>query len=258
MDWDTFRAARAAGAAPLIVAHRGTPTIAPENSLTGFAGAMALGADVLETDLHVTADGEIVLFHDRTLARTSTGAGPLFAHTLAALQQYRLRGPDGHATEEQIPTLRELLEMTQGRIPLLLELKDWRFLQPVYGRALVGLLADYGVLAKCAIISFNHLLIDAVRRVRPDLPMGMVTLTNPLPTKRGPLLGPFWPLLCLNPGYVAWAHRQGQNVAPLDTTPEKRMGYYMRLGVDALLADDPAAARAAMQQCLAAQLASRY
>jgi glycerophosphoryl diester phosphodiesterase len=248
MDWNTFLQNRQAGARPLLIAHRGAPLVAPENSLAGFAAGLAQGADVLETDLRVSADGEIVLFHDATPARTSDGQGPLFAQTLAQLKQWRLRGPDGRLTEERIPTLLELLTLTQGKVPLLLELKDWRFLQPTVAQRLVRLLAAYGLLAKCAIISFNQVLVAAVHAVAPTLPVGLVTMTNPRPSAVGQLLGPAWPLLWLNPRYVADAHQQGKIVAPLDTTPASRMGYYRRLGVDALLADDPAGVLAAMEQ----------
>jgi glycerophosphoryl diester phosphodiesterase len=89
-------------------------------------------------------------------------------------------------------------------------------------------------------------LVHAVRAVRGDLPIGQITLFDPVPRPGVHLLGPIWPLLMANPAYVAWAHRLGCLVAPLDTEPQKRMGYYRQLGVDAVLADDPAAARAAL------------
>lgn len=248
MDWNEFLQTRAQRPYPLLIAHRGANRLAPENSLTAFRIAQAQGADALETDLHVTRDGEIVLFHDHTLQRMTDGAGPLFAQSLREVKQRRLRGPDGLFTEERIPTLLELLSATQGQMPLLLELKDIRFFEPRHAERLVRTLADYGILAKCAIISFNQALVRAVRQVCPALPVGTITLLNPLPVGEGQLLGPFWPLLWLNPCYVAWAHQQGRIVAPLDTTPQQRMARYLRLGVDAVLADDPAAALDAMQR----------
>jgi glycerophosphoryl diester phosphodiesterase len=142
---------------------------------------------------------------------------------------------------------------TQGEMPLLLELKDWRFLQRQHAERLVRVLADYGVLAKCAIISFNQSLVRSIRQVHEGIPVGTITLLNPIPQGEGQLLGPFWPLLWLNPFYVAWAHRLGRIVAPLDTTPQKRMSRYWRMGVDAVLADDPAAALAAMKRAAAAR-----
>jgi glycerophosphoryl diester phosphodiesterase len=252
LDWDHFLQTRALRRYPLLIAHRGANRLAPENSLPAFAIAQSQGADVLETDLHVTSDGEIVLFHDHTLERMSDGAGPLFAHSLLELKRRRLRGPDGKITAEPIPTLIELLTATQGQMPLLLELKDWRFLDPRHAERLVRILGDYGVLAKCAIISFNQALVRSIRQVCGQIPVGTITLLNPIPQGEGQLLGPFWPLLWLNPAYVAWAHRRGRLVAPLDTTPERRMERYLRMGVDAVLADDPAAALAAMKPSVAA------
>lgn len=255
MNWDEFLSTRAERIYPLLIAHRGASLMAPENSLAAFAIAQAQGADAMETDLRITLDGELVLFHDSTLERTSNGRGPLFAQSLAELKQWQLRGPDGQLTGERIPTLIELLAATQAEMPLLLELKDWRFVDRRHAEKLVRTLAHYGVLAKCAIISFNQALVTAIRQVNPTIPVGMITLTNPIPQAGGELLGPFWPLLWINPFYVAWAHRLGQIVAPLDTTPERRMDRYLRMGVDAVLADDPAAALAAMQRSVAARQA---
>lgn len=255
MDWSQFLQTRAQRQYPLLIAHRGANKLAPENSLTAFAIAQQQGADVLETDLHVTCDDEIVLFHDHTLDRMSDGHGPLFAQSLHDLKRWRLRGPDGQLTDEHIPTLIELLAATQGKMPLLLELKDWRFVDRRHAERLVRILADYGVLAKCAIISFNQALVRAIRHVYDGIPVGTITLANPIPQAEGQLLGPFWPLLWLNPLYVSWAHKMGRIVAPLDTTPQRRMERYLRMGVDAVLADDPAAALVAMRSCVAAQQA---
>src|SRR5215213_2794656 len=124
MDWNQFLQTRAHRPYPLLIAHRGANHLAPENSLTAFAIAQEQGADVLETDLHVSRDGEIIVFHDHTLQRMSDGQGPLFSQSLAELKQLRLRGRDGKLTQERIPTLIELLTATQGQMPLLLELKD--------------------------------------------------------------------------------------------------------------------------------------
>jgi glycerophosphoryl diester phosphodiesterase len=248
MDWSEFLQTRGQRQYPLLIAHRGANRLAPENSLRAFALAQEQGAEAMETDLHVTRDGEIVVFHDHILERMSDGHGPLFTQSLTELKQLRLRGPDGKLTEERIPTLIELLAATQAQMPLLLELKDWRFIDRRHAERLVSILADYGVLAKCAIISFNHALVHSIRQVDARIPVGIITLINPIPKAKGQLLGPFWPLLWVNPFYVTWAHRMGQIVAPLDTTPQKRMRRYLQMGVDAVLADDPAAALAAMQQ----------
>ena len=92
-------------AASLLAAHRGGALLWPENSLRAFRGALDLGADYLEFDVHLSRDGEVIVIHDPTLDRTTTGTGPVRERTLAELRRLRLKDRGGAATEEPIPTL---------------------------------------------------------------------------------------------------------------------------------------------------------
>ena len=65
------------GRRPRLAAHRGGAGVWPENSLIAFRSAIALGVDDLELDVHLTADGDLVVIHDRTLERTTSGRGPV-------------------------------------------------------------------------------------------------------------------------------------------------------------------------------------
>lgn len=239
MNWTQFYQERKTRTRPLIVAHRGVPVTQPENTLPSFALALEQGADALETDLRFTRDGEIVLFHDATLERMTDGAGAVSDHTLAQLKALRTRAPNGSLSDATIPTLAELIEVTQAKTPLLLELKDPRFAERPSAEQLVQLLERHNMVDRSAIVSFHPEYVAAVEAVQPAIHTGNITLWNPLPTGRAELLGPIWPLLYLNPLYVAWAHWLGKVVCPLDPTPEPRIGYYRRLRVDALLADNP-------------------
>jgi glycerophosphoryl diester phosphodiesterase len=239
MNWDSFYQTRSTRSRPLVIAHRGTPHEAPENTLRSFAQALQQGADVLETDLHMSKDGELVLFHDSTLERMTDGKGYLCDYDLAALKQLRTREPGGRLVDDRIPTLLELLAMTQGEQPLLLELKDQRFTERRFAQKLVETLHVYGALNRSALISFKPELIASIKAVHPAMPAGYVTISDALPRRGTQLMGPFWPLLILNPFYVAWAHALGGIVAPLDPTPEARLRFYLWLGVDAVLADYP-------------------
>lgn len=248
LTWDSFLQERTRLGRPFVIAHRGAPLVEAENGLASFARALDEGADVLETDLRFTADGEIVLFHDATLARTTGAAGEVGAHTLAELKQLRLIPPPGGRSDQSIPTLVELLALTQARVPLLLELKDPLFLQPEYASRLVDVLAAYKMVERSALVSFHEPHVRSVQKVAPEMRTGHITLRNPLPRGDVQLQGPVWPLLFLNPAYVRLAHRQGRIVAPLDPRPELRLWYYVRLNVDALLADDPAAVLQALRR----------
>ncbi len=246
MNWQQLRSERKKRGRPFVMAHRGVPVLAPENTLRSFALALQQGADVLETDLRFTRDGQIVLFHDARLERTTDGQGALHDQPLQALKRLHTKAPDGSLTDAAVPTLLDLIEYTQGQIPFLLELKDPRFANPRHAQQLIELLDAHGVLQSSAIVSFHPDYVAAVKTVCSSMPSGNITLWNPLPSGKVDLLGPIWPLLWLNPGYVAWAHWLNKVVAPLDPTPEQRMWYYMKLGVDAVLADHPATVIAAI------------
>ena len=96
-------------------AHRGGAGLAPENTLAAFRNALALGVDVLEMDLHVTADGEVVVIHDPTLERTTTGHGYVRVAALADLQ--RLDAGSWFNTQfagERVPTLRAVFDLVRA------------------------------------------------------------------------------------------------------------------------------------------------
>jgi glycerophosphoryl diester phosphodiesterase len=116
-----------------IASHRGGAFLWPENSLLAFRHALALPAEQLELDVHASADGEAMVFHDATLDRTSDGAGPIGALTREALRAVRLKGTGGEA----VPTLAEAASLVcdAGRV-LRLEVKA-----DSEGRPYPGLLA---------------------------------------------------------------------------------------------------------------------
>ena len=74
------------GPRPLAFAHRGGSLLWPENTMLAFRNAVEMGYRYLETDLHATRDGALVLIHDDTVERTTNGSGPVWEHTLAELK----------------------------------------------------------------------------------------------------------------------------------------------------------------------------
>ncbi|MBI3467579.1 MAG: glycerophosphodiester phosphodiesterase family protein, partial [Planctomycetes bacterium] len=110
---------------PLVSAHRGGPEAGfPENCIATFEHTLQHTFAMLEVDPRYTKDGAIVVHHDPTLDRTTTGKGPLTDFTLPELKQLRLKGTQGNVTEFQIPTLDEVLEWARGKTILVLDQKD--------------------------------------------------------------------------------------------------------------------------------------
>lgn len=225
---------------PYVMAHRGNRTACPENTLASFRRALEDDADVLETDLWLSADDVFVCIHDATLERTTDGAGPVEARSLDELKTLSAGCGRPEFASERIPTLAEVAALLPPDRGLALELKSDRFLDPDVGRRLGEELETLGVLDRCVALSFSRARLEASRRGAPRLPTGWITLEESKPLPGTELLGPYWPLLLLNPLYVALAHRRGQAVAPLDPSPGRRLWLWKLLRCDAVLTDDPA------------------
>lgn len=93
-----------------IASHRGGAFLWPENSLRAFRATAGLAVQQAECDVHLSADGEVVVIHDATLERTTDGAGPVAPRSAAELRALRLRG----AGEERVPLLAEVLGVLRG------------------------------------------------------------------------------------------------------------------------------------------------
>jgi glycerophosphoryl diester phosphodiesterase len=157
---------------PLVAAHRGGAALWPENSLTAFRGALALGVDALEFDVHLSADGELVVIHDATLDRTTTGHGPVRALTLARLQTLRLLDRSGSPSTDTVPTLAQVLELARPTtVALLPEIKlDLaRIPYPDVEPRVVARLRTHGVLDRAVVQSFDDETLRRVRALAPTL-----------------------------------------------------------------------------------------
>ena len=225
---------------PYVMAHRGNRALLPENTLPAFQRALDDGADILETDLHLTADGVFVCIHDSTLERTTDGSGPVATRTLAEIKQFNAAKGWSGLAPLQIPTLAELAAILPADRALALELKTDRFLEEPVCQQLASELAQYGIRQRCVVLSFSLARIQAVKAAAADIPIGLITASRFWPMQGMEMIGPFWPLAVVNPFYARLAHRRGQFFCPLDPTPDQRLWYYRWLKSDAILTDNPA------------------
>ena len=224
---------------PYVMAHRGNQTACPENTLASFRRAITDGADIIETDIHLTRDDVFVCIHDPTVDRTTDGSGEVAAMSLSELKG--LSAGHGHAgfESEKIPTLKETAEIIPENMALALELKTDRFLEAAVCEKLVSELKNEKIFDRCVILSFSLPQIESVQRVCPDIYVGWITLTETKAIKGPHMLGPYWKIFLKNPLYVLKAHRQNQAVCPLDTAPDARLWFYRLLRCDAVITDDP-------------------
>lgn len=159
-------------AATLLAAHRGGSLLWPENSLLAFRNAIALGADFIEFDVHLSRDGEVVVIHDPTLDRTTTGSGAVKDRPVAELKTLRLKDRSGAVTEETVPTLDEVAAVAAlGKRRMLLEIKvdPSRARYPGIEEKVLAILDRHGMAASTVVMSFETPTWRRVRELRPDM-----------------------------------------------------------------------------------------
>ena len=159
----------------VIVAHRGASTEAPENTMGAFRAGVAAGADAIELDVHLTADGALAVIHDETLERTTDRTG-----SVASLSMDEVRAADaGHAftdasgehpfrgTGLTVPTLAEVLDWLPANIGLVVEIK-------AVAATDATVEALRGREDRTTVISFEERAINRVRELDPELATGLL------------------------------------------------------------------------------------
>jgi glycerophosphoryl diester phosphodiesterase len=162
----------------LVVAHRGASTKAPENTMDAYRLAIEQGADAIELDVHLTADGQLAVIHDETLERTTDGSG-----AVATLTMEQIRGFDAGATfaggDEsfpyrgqglRVPTLPEVTEWLPAEVGLVIEIKARAAVDEV-----VSLLRQAeDVRRRASVISFDEHAVQRSRELDPELATGLL------------------------------------------------------------------------------------
>jgi glycerophosphoryl diester phosphodiesterase len=165
-----------------IVGHRGAAGCAPENTLAAFGEGLAQGADIIELDVQLSADGHVVAFHDDRLDRTTDGQGRVSAKTLAELKALDAGSWfDPRFAGESIPTLEDVLTWARERVPLFVELKYEGHVDPgdlplqagkTLDDAVVAQIVAHAMLDQVMVISFNHRALRRVKARAPGLATG--------------------------------------------------------------------------------------
>ncbi|MDO9706978.1 glycerophosphodiester phosphodiesterase [Paracraurococcus lichenis] len=231
-----------------IASHRGGAFLWPENSALAFRQALALPAEQLELDVHLSADGEVVVMHDATLDRTTDARGPVRARTLAELRQVRVMGTGG----EPPPTLAEAAAMVRasGRI-LRLEVKADGEGRPYPGivPACLAVLDAAGLRGRTVAMSFEPLTVAELAaagglqrlvlllEARPWRGMGLpgaIALARSCGAEEIGL-----PVTELAAADVARFRAAGLAVGAWGGNDEATIRHGLALGLDAIATDDP-------------------
>ena len=182
------------------IAHRGLHTAdVPENSLAAFRAAIERGY-AIEIDIHLTADGELAVFHDDDLNRVCGVNKRVEECTMAELKELRLRD-----TDERIPTLAECLKIVAGQVPLLIEFKCISMDCTALCRAADTVLSSYD--GEYWIQSFYPTVLRWYRKHRPDVCRGQLASAFPKEALHKRLLGCLLFNVLARPDFVSYDHK---------------------------------------------------
>ncbi|HSA51976.1 MAG TPA: glycerophosphodiester phosphodiesterase [Yinghuangia sp.] len=254
------------GPAVQVVAHRGSSEDVPEHTLAAYHKAIKDGADALECDVRLTADGHLVCVHDRRVNRTSNGRGlvsTLELAELSALDFGSWKADAAHAEDPEAPewdrtsvlTLDRLLQLVvdAGRpVQLAIETKHPTRYAGLVERRLVELLDRFGLAHPIAdrpspvrVMSFSQMSLRRIRNLAPRLPVVFLMERVPLRFRDGTLpkgvsiAGPSIEIVRAHPRFVARLHRAGQRVHVWTVDRPEDVELCVRLGVDAIITNRP-------------------
>ena len=244
---------------PMVIAHQGGEGLRPSNTLIAFENAVALGVDVLEMDVHSTADSALVLIHDDTVDRTTDGTGRVNDFALAELQQLDAgeywTADDGATTPYRgqgvrIPTLDEVLTAFP-QMKFNIEIKQ---VEPSIAASLCEALRAHGLTDRALVVSFHPTAMNEFRAACPEVATSMVEdEIRPFFILNTIFLGALYSppgaafqvpeysgsLHVLTPRFVRGAQANNVAVHPWTIDDPADMARFLDMGVDGIITDRP-------------------
>lgn len=228
-----------------VIAHRGASSDAPENTLLAFRQAILLGADGIELDVQLTRDGELVVIHDETLDRTTTGAGRVYSYTFAELRTLDAGSWFSASPKpERIPHLREVLDLLVGS-DLLLNVELKNDVVPYEGieARVCTLLRDYPS-QQVIVSSFNHASLRKLKHIDPACNIGLLYVEGIVEPwlyahrHEAIALNPHYPNIV--PELVAGCRAANIGLYAWTVNREEDMKRLLAAGIDGIMTDYPA------------------
>jgi glycerophosphoryl diester phosphodiesterase len=241
VDWET------GNQRPLNIAHRGASAVAPANTLAAFSKAAELGADGIEFDVHLSADGVPVVIHDFAVDATTDGTGRVAEMDLARLKQLDAGTRfDPAFAGERIPTLEEVLQAFGDRLLLNIELKSISPRDNGLEQAVLALAEQYDLGNRVLLSSFNPFSLRRAKKIAPHVRVGLLYAPDlPLFLSHA-WLAPLFPHEARHPEhtmvdarYMRWARRRSYRVNVWTVDDPSEMRRLIDLGVSGIITNVP-------------------
>ena len=161
-NWDS--------SAPLVIAHRGASLYAPENTIAAFELAVEMGADAIELDTMLTADGTPIVIHDHSLKRTTDGSGSVSSKTIAEIKRLDAgSGFDVKYSGEKIPTLEEVFSAVGKNVLINVELKNYASPFDGLPETVVDIVRKKDLSHRVLLSSFNPIALIKAKKASPEI-----------------------------------------------------------------------------------------
>lgn len=226
-----------------VTAHRGFSYIAPENTLYAFESAVETGADYIELDVQLTADKQLVVFHDKTIDRTTDGKGELSNYTYDELQEFSAGswyGKNGEFDDAKIMLFSDVLETVGNDIMLNVEIKNHGNVKETAEKT-VELIEEYHMEKSCYVTSFSYSALKTVKKLNPKIKTGLIanvassTSFSQLKYIDAVSLN----YIFVNQSIVNMAHQNGKRVFVWTVDRPSDMKHMIAMGVDNIITNRP-------------------
>ena len=226
-----------------ISAHRGWPKVAPENTMPAFEAALESGADYIELDVQLTKDGELVVFHDDTIERTTDGKGVLSSMTYNELQQLSAGSwfrDDGSFDYVKIPKFSEVLELVRGQVLLNIEIKSHGNVTAT-AEKVVEMIEEYDLKSSCYVTSFSYQALKKVKELDPKIKTALIAHIAPstVYSQMKYIDAISINYLFVNQSVINYAHHSGKKVFVWTVDRSAEMKKMIALGVDNIITNRP-------------------
>lgn len=237
---------------PLIYAHRGASGEAPENTIAAFRLAVEQGAEGIELDVQVSADGQLFVIHDETLDRTTNGSGLVVRHTADELKTLDASFKFPAYRGESLPLLSEVLAFLEPtKLELNIELKNSVIFYEELEEKAIRLVREHAMDRRVIFSSFNHYSVAKLTRIAPDIESAILYtagLYEPWDYAAKVGAKALHPLFySAVPEIVDGAHRAGLKVRPYTVNEPDDIRRMIDAGVDAVITNYPARMKAILE-----------
>jgi glycerophosphoryl diester phosphodiesterase len=235
-----------------VLAHRGASAYAPENTLAAFRLAIEQQADWLEMDVQQTKDGQLVVFHDLRMERTTDGSGALRELTLEQVRQLDAGSWYGPGfAGERVPTFEEVVALAREQnVRIFPEVKDPR-LYPGIEERVAAVISAFEYEDRTIIQSFDMTSLERLRALNPRLKLAaLYTAASPLrgdPPAGVSVVGPPWEAVTSDPALVRDAHASGRQVVVWSVEGAAAVRPLIDARVDGIITSRPDVVRALLE-----------